>query len=337
MRNRPTPPTPTPPPKLVAACPLCDIEIVDETGTVISGTKQTKRVGEKIQITVRGKGGCAPSGISWTIPGTVVKDYQDNATTATVTPLPASDKTNATIKFYWVDGADGRSVSMSCTCAGAGTKTASVTYDVKAPTLDKFTSVTDSVGFDSAAHPTRLQFGLGGKVGIKWDWKVTVPAGVDGWVKDVQTINTDTRRTSGGTKQVWTLPGSKVPPATQLDTANPYTQTDIFPIGFPIKVTAGASYADTDTSDSPATPLGGTTRKVISDTFRYRIMYKPDTPDAIWVPVAVADWFWKGTATMAGGTWTLSGADNPANPSGSATTSFPEYTSNLTSNGWQNE
>jgi hypothetical protein len=305
--------------------------IVDEGGHEITGTTQTKRVGERIQITLLGKGGCAPSGISWTIPGIVVKDYQDNNTTATVTP--ANNTTTPTIKFYWVDGAEGRAVSVSCTCANAGTKTASVTYNVRAPTLEKFDSQTDAVGFDDAASPSQIQFGMGNNAGITWDWTVTVPAGVDGWIKDVQTIVTR-RRQSG---KIWTVPGTKVvPPNPQLDVVNPYTQPPVFRIEFPVKVTAGKSYSDNVTMDQPSLPLLGSSTAA-EDSFSYYLMYKPDTPNAIWVPIAKAEWYWKGQAVLIGATWTLAVRDAPSNPSGDETTRFPEYTSNVSNNTWQDE
>jgi hypothetical protein len=330
------------PDKTTTPCP-CDVEIADQNGNVIT-SKQTRRVGEKIVLTLRAKtAGASLSNIKWEIPGTIVKNYQDNSTTATVTQISDSDKTSATVTFYWVDGGDGRSTSASCICTCNGksiNKTASVVFDVKAPSLDSFTSTTDSVGFDNAAAPTKLQFGLGGNPGIKWNWKVTVPDGVDGWVKDVQTIQTITKRVAGGVNQVWTIPGTKVPPPSpQLDTSNPYSLPGDFHAtkGFPQKVIAGSSYLDDYTLDSPGGPLAGTTRKSYHDTFNYYIMYKPDTADAIWVPVAVAPWFWLSNAQLNAGTWTLLAHDNAHNPSGSATTNFPTYDSNVSSNTWQNE
>lgn len=323
--------------------PVIEIEIVDASSTVISG-KQTVRVGERVTLRVRSKTtGATISNPQWTIPGNIVKKYEDDASTAVVTPVQASDRTQATVEFYWIDKGNGRSVSVTCACSLSGTtvnKSASVTFDVAAPTLDKFDSSTDAVGFDDPAAPARIQFGLAGKSGIKWKWKVTVPAGVDGWVKDVQTIRTITKREAGGKKQVWTVPGTKVPPTdTQLDTTNPYSQPGDFHAtkGFPQKVMAGASYLDDYTSDGPGGPLGGTVSKSYDDHFSYYIMYKPDTADAIWVPVAVARWYWKGQAKLVGGNWTLPVHEAPSNPSGSATTEFPVYSSNVSNNTWQDE
>jgi hypothetical protein len=344
----PMKPTPTPPPTLVAPCAACDIEIVDETGNPIT-TKQTKRVGEKIVLVVRIKSGsCGIGDVLWTLPGAIVKDYQDNSTTAKVTLMDPADKTKTSIAFYWVDGADGRNVSVSCVCTGSGAntnKSTTATFDVKAPTLDKFDSVTATVQFDDAAAPAWVRFGVttGGIIttsGIKWNWKVTVPTGVDGFLKDVQTIQDITKRTASGKKQVWTFAGTKVPPThVQLDTTNPYSMPGDFHAtkGFPQKVTAGTSYTDDYTSDSPGTPLAGTTAKSVHDTFRYFIMYKPDTVDAIWVPVAVADWSWEAEATSAAGAWTLVAKNSSTNPSGSVTTTFPEYKSNVSTNVWQDE
>lgn len=328
-----------------APCPECELEIVDDAGAVLS-SKQTKTVGERIALTVRTRTpGCSISNVKWDISGAIVKNYIDGATSAVVTNIADADRKSITITFYWVDGADGRTAKVDCVCTncgGAKTKSASVTFDVKAPTLAHLKATTSTVGFDNLAAPSYVQFGLpaSGTSGIKWDWKVTVPATVDGWLKDVQVINTTTKQTASGKKQVWTIAGKKVPPGVeQLDTTNPYSMPGDFHAtkGFPQKVAKGADYIDDYTSDSPRSPLSGTTAASVSDGFSYYVMYKPDLPRSIWVPVGVAGWYWRFSALLGSSGWTLSGASNAINPTGAATTSFPTYSSNVSSNVWQDE
>lgn len=314
------------------------IEITGQSGDV--------PVGEKIKLGIKYTvdWGVLKS-IQWTVPGKIVKDYQDDISKAVLTDFPPADLTKLTLEFYWVDGGDGRTVEADCVFTSAGkdnNKKITATFNVKAPTLDKMDFKVGTIALQpTAAAPTRVKFS---GPGIKWDWKVTVPAVCDGFLKDIQTIQTITKLTlTAGTKQVYAVPGTKVPPAdVQLDTANPYTQSDIFPINFPVKVAKGASYSDKDTGDSPATPLSGNKYTFTHDHFKYYILYKPDTstrpgtPSAIWVPVAVASWFWKEETTLAGGTWTLT-KDNSPDGSGAATTEFPIYTSNVKDNAMVNE
>jgi hypothetical protein len=311
----------------------------------ITGGKKEKTVGEKIELKVNyTKEWGVLKSVEWTIPGTVVRNYTDNATKAEVTQLPDADKKKLTpLVFYWVDGADGRKVEAKCVFTSAGKdtdKTLSATFDVKAPAASPFSGTVDTVGLDPAAAPTYLKFGIA-KEGIKWDWKITVPSTHDGWVKDVQTVQVKRKRTTAaGKKQVWTIPGTKVPPPSdQLDTDNPYSLAGDYPPcpGFPQKVSAGGSFSDKSTFDSPATPLPGMKAKSLDDTFQYFLMYKPDTPDAIWVPIAKAGWHCKGSATVdAAGTWTISGAGTGGG-AGAATTDFPLFTSNAKLNTWEDE
>jgi hypothetical protein len=272
----------------------------------ITGHTAEVAVGQKIRLGVKytKEWGILKS-VEWVIPGVIVKDYTWNQNKAEVKEIKAADKKKFTIEFYWVDGADGRKVEAKCVFTSTGkdiNKTISATFDVKAPKLDKFDAATDVVGLKPSGSPTYLRFGIS-KAGIKWNWKVTVPGTVDGYLKDVQTIKTITKQTrSDGKKQVWTISGTKVPPThVQLDTDNPYSLPGDFHAtkGFPKKVSAGASYRDDYSLDSPGNPLAGK-RQFVHDKFKYYIMYKPDEPDAIWVPVAKAEWHWKGEAKLAG-------------------------------------
>jgi hypothetical protein len=332
----PVPPVfpPNPPAPPIAKCPTCQLEIVDTQGVAIT-TTQTKRVGEKIELTARYKSRCSQCSVRWTIPGTVVKGYQDNRTKAVVTDLEAVAKVRIVVAFYWVDGAAGRIVSVRCSC---GVGSASATFDVKAPTIDKFDSTTDVVNLNSRG--TRIEFGnsdlRGQQPGIKWHWKVTVPAGGDGFLKDVQLINPKTRfvMTDSGKKKVTTIPGLKTPPGVyQLDTNNPYSGPGNYTgVSFPAKVAAGASYADDATYDTPGQPVSGLSSLSLEDKFQYFILYKPDAPDAIWVPVGMAEWSWSVEAKSSGTTWPLLSKDSTQNPSGKGTTKFPVYTSNVEDN-----
>jgi hypothetical protein len=305
----------------------------------ITGKKAAVAIGEQIKLGVKyTKEWGTLKSVKWTIPDTIVRNYTDGAVTAVVTPVDAAEKEKTTIVFHWVDAADGRTVTADCVFTSAGKekkKSISSTFDVKGPTLDKFAAATDTVSLFPAGAPTRVGFGKGAAVpGIKWDWKVTVPSLCDAYIKDVQTIKHENRATTlAGVKKVRAIPGTKVPPpGYNLDTDNPYSLPGDYPPcpGFPTKVAAGGSFADTSTFDSPSNPLAGFKHVTIDRWFRYYLMYKPDKPDAIWVPVAKAEWKCVGTADLnvTAGTWSLSGAASGITAAGAVTTEFPTYTSN---------
>ena len=130
-------------------------------------------------------------------------------------------------------------------------------------------------------------------------------------------------------------------PEYNLDTDNPYSLPGDYPPcpGFPTAVTAGGSFSDTSTFDSPSNPLAGFTHVTIDRWFRYYLMYKPDKPDAIWVPVGKAEWKCVGTADLnaATGTWSLTGASSGITAPGVVTTEFPTYTSNSKLHGYVDE
>ena len=64
------------------------------------------------------------------------------------------------------------------------------------------------------------------------------------------------------------------------------------------------------------------------DEFEVYIMYRPDVQAAIWVPVGLMKWGWKGTAESAdtGITWKkTAGQHDKKDPAGVPTTHFPEW------------
>jgi hypothetical protein len=313
------------------------VEITGQTGDVC--------VGEKIRLGIRYtyRWGHLKS-VKWTIPGTIVKNYEDGNTTATVTKITDGDKTQRNIDFYWVDSADGRTVQAECVFTSLFKdvkKTVSATFNVKAPTLNKFDSNIDDVRL----LPNGVELGNSSVnphvQGIKWDWKITVPAISDAEVKDVQTVITKRKVSGYGQSAVFAFPGTKAfPDHLQLDTTNPYCLVSDFFMGsnkgFPKAVSAGSSYTCQYAGDSPNQEGGE--EITIHDSFEYYIMYKPTKVNAIWVPVAVASWFWKANAKKISGSWTLvSKGKPPNNPQGATTTKFPEYKSNAGNNVYEQE
>jgi len=327
----------------------------------ITGQKATVTVGERVDLGVKfSKEWGILKTVEWNIPGKIVKNYVDGQTTAKVTQILPADKTKFAISFYWVDGQDSRTVEAKCvfTVDGKDTdKTVSATFDVKRPKLDKLESVTDVVGLDPAAAPTQLRFGLAGKKGIRWVWKISANGAIAGEVKDIQLIKADYRQTTaGGVKRVWAFHGKNTPPGVwQLDNENPYGSKAYLGAarGGPWPLAAGGDVSDTGISDNPGNPLGTNQRVSIDLQFQYYLLFRPKVQkgSAIWIPLGMLPWWCKGTAIFTTGPagligvnpigvhgWIASGVANSSNPSGAETFDFPEYTTELmSSTRWENE
>ena len=107
-----------------------------------------------------------------------------------------------------------------------------------------------------------------------------------------------------------------------------------------LKVSDPNAKSDGDsTSDSPSewNLSNGFKQVSASDSFTMWLMYNPGGTDSIWVPLRLTNWSWSGTATRSGSIWELTGSSNTANPSSSATTTFPEWTGNVSGLGFVNE
>ncbi|MDD4539780.1 MAG: hypothetical protein PHT80_12250, partial [Lentisphaeria bacterium] len=105
----------------------------------------------------------------------------------------------------------------------------------------------------------------------------------------------------------------------------------------PLQIASGSDYLDTnlfmpDAVDSPCSE--GLTLSYLnyetSTTFSTWLMYKPNSPGAIFVPLRKIDWFWSGKATRSGTTWSLTASEKPpAAPTSTTTVDFPEWTHNI--------
>lgn len=320
------PPAATTPPPVA-------LEIVDrKTGSVISGTTQTKIVGQKVELRVRTRpAGQSMTNIQWTIPGQTVKSYTQSTSTATKTGLSVADLQAVDVDFYWIAGGN-QVVQVAATVQGTAL-TASVTFDVKAPTAVSMTSATGAVAVSNPGFPDsglELHYGTSTTPGISWTLRATAPAGGDGEIAGTQLINTNRTRTpNAGRAQTFSSGGAFV-----LDNTVPYA---------PSVAIAGGASATWTSDDSPGTPLTSNLRdKAVSDSFRLYLMYRPAGADSIWVTIARLDWDWAGQTTRVGAPadpgniWNApTGVSNTRNPSGSASTELPLWTDNFTSITWR--
>jgi hypothetical protein len=309
------------------------LEIVDrKTGAVVSGTTQTKIVGQKIELQVRTRPpGLAMTGIQWTVPGERVKNYTQSAAAGTRTDLAPADLQAANLDFYWIAGG-ARTVSVAATVQGAPL-TAQVQHSVLAPTGVVMTSATGNVAVGATGFPgdppMNLFYGTNVAVGIRWTCTATAPAGGGGEIAATQLVNTLRSRTpNAGAAKTLSSGGAFV-----LDSSVPYDAA--------VAVSAGAS-ATWTSNDSPSTALTATlSAKSVADSFKIYFMYKPAGGDSIWVTLKRLDWHWAGATTRVGApagvgnNWTApTGVGSDVNPSGAASTELPTWTANVTSLVW---
>lgn len=276
---------------------------IKQDGTDITGTTHNVIVGQKISLTAE----ILPAGTSttnnqWTIPGTRIANYvvqytdQLSPTTATVTSL--TNLTATSVDFYWVDGADGRTVTFSFKVSGKSFN-AGATFNVKRPTT-QITSTTGAVSINTAFGNLEMSFGTPTARGIVFSGEVSIPQGFSGDTQWVQVVTiSKTRTLTDGTVQ--TASGSG------LDTYYPYPGND----------------------DSPGVDLTSSyTQRTVNDGYQTYLMFKPSIANSIWVPLRVLSWSWSGTATLSGGTWNLSNANHSQNPVGADAIIHPKWNQN---------
>jgi hypothetical protein len=309
--------------------------------------------------------GLTVTDVVWTIPGTVVKTYWGDRKGSQLKALTAADRTKQAIAFHWVDAGDGRDVFCAARFGPYHMPLLkSFRFDVKAPRLDRFDAETSAPRIVKERGLTGLRFQgmrkktirVGGTsrtieekvAGIRWDWQVTLPARHGGFLKDLQLVRQGRRKRQllserSSTTRTLVLKHPRKAPADQLD--QPFTDAgsdatysakgSYPPAEFPLKLAAGATFNDDSTFDRPHTALEKLDVEVIVDEpFKYFILYKPDTVNAIWVPIAKAEWFWKATAKRSGSAWKLVSKSGGVSARGAVTTEFPLYDSNVNENEW---
>lgn len=347
--------------------------------------RQTVVVGQRITLDITNILGAAAVGalaatctlksVHWDIPGTVVKSYLSAFTETAPVRLTDADKGQPRIQFYWADGTDGRTVAADCVFRPALLNTdihvtLYAVFDVKAPTLVYLgdsrhkskhgqTRIGRSRGKEALEFTGEIVHGFIRDDGVVWDFAVRIPAGFDGYIKDLQTvygITESTESVGGGRKlrrRLYKLPGRnllRIPgpgpeegclvvddyPGAHPDEPSPTYSIGVFNMGrtrtmpmFPAAVKGGETFRAKDIFDAPDQALEESwVHLTIHDAFKYFIMYKPKVPGvltAIWVPVAKIEWFWKGEAVKTNGKWRLVEKAGGVTAKGAPTPEFPTY------------
>jgi hypothetical protein len=285
---------------------VVDVRIM-RNGSNITDSTTNVIVGQQITLTAQAVGTQeALSNIQWNVPGTRVANFAGSSSSGTVTQV---NQQSNPFTFYWVDGAEDREVTLGCRI-GTQQFSKSTTFDVKRPTGDITATTDGTVGVGIESGVFSLHYGsVSGTPGIAFSRTLSVPSGFSGNTQWVQLVTATTRiRTTNGAVQQ-TLSGSG------LDTLYPYA--------------SGSS-----TEDSPRSIFGPCDFSAfsINDSFTMWLMFQPGGTGSIWVPLREVSWNWAGSAgriTTCG--WLLTGSSHSNNPADQDSTTFPQWTTNITS------
>jgi hypothetical protein len=277
--------------------------------------------------------------VQWSIPGTRVRSYDGTPTRADVFDLTPTDLKQQRLVFFWVDAQDGRKVRARVTTRDGRMEDYVATFNVKAPSLERFDPVIRNNRIEKKRGLTALRLGelVTGSEGVEFTWSTKMPARRGGFVKDVQTVSGDRSqvlRAGAGTRRlVWRHPRDPTIHE-QLDGSSGGEagySTDLWKV----KHDPGASTKDLRVTDSPHSALPTDLKELkVNQRFFYFLMFKPDLPQAIWVPIAKAEWSWKVTATRGGGGFKIDPIKQAKPTITKSTTDFPLYTSNAAENEW---
>ncbi len=303
------------------------LQIIDNnTGTNLSAQSNAAIVGQQMNL------GCQLnvmnalltnsmlSNFQWTIPGYAISNYMvasDASTTTLETNFPT---TNSSVAFYWVDGANNRTLQCSATIDGA-TITGQTVFNVVSP-IARIISQTSEValGRNIAGTFFGICFGTnGGNPGIIFSNYIIMPSGnynygnlgyTSQWVQVVEPFSLASDSFQQGTNIVT---------YTQINTN--VVLDNLYPYPF-------NSYPQTD--DSPCLQTDAT-NEIAATNIQYSKMWLMFQPmNGRWVPLRAVTWNCSGSATNSGTNWILidrNWTTNPpdADPMGA----FPEWNGNL--------
>ncbi len=301
------------------------------TGTAVTATVI---VGQQITLAVEVPAPFVSANCQWTVSGQTVASYVQNTTSTTLTTLSADNTCWDQVQFYWIAGGN-----ETATCdfdVGAVHYHETANFVVAVPGSNFTAATTSNQSNDDPAGPVgvgpdeinpydTLHYGTGGPghFGISWTASATADAAEGGSIQVVRLVDSTEWFTPGGAFPRTTVVGTfgnyvldaypapgayeiQQPPR-DLTTGQLEPGTGVLPVG--------ANQTATLTSiDNPFMSLAGNT--AVGGTARYvtYLMYKPDTPNSIWVTLQTITWGWGGSATLGPNGWSLNPGSYPGNP-----------------------
>lgn len=281
------------------------------------------------------------TGGDWTIPGSVIKEYERKYHSGSVTYLTASDRTGVNdVAFHWIDALAYKDVDVEVDVAidtdgdGVVDKTlndvpVSATFHVQKPSVwVSAQTQTVSVNNDDPSRTTvrfdSIDFRIHGP---------TIPAGQYAWFQKVVS-STSYRDNVDGTQEIRAI----VDAADHGDVDDPFV--------------ALANVGSKLHHDNPQEPLfrvdeNGNLTELFdwytrTDTFATYAMWISNESGAIPVPLVVVPWFWTFNALSSdgGASWSVTSSHSQFNGTsvGTVTSALPTWTENVAyvKEDWQN-
>lgn len=292
--------------------------------TDITNAATTTIVGDRIDLT----GEVQSSGLNisnqiWTIPETIVKDFQVSADYMQGIKIPADGLNTSNVNFVWVNGGGvsledfvSKEVSYTATIDGQPL-TGKFIFNVKRPVVALGTE-TSTTNLLQSSGQIKLIFGDGNTIAgilFKNTASPLIPSPFGGTTQWVQIVNYSKRKIVGGGVVI------KDEELSGLDGCYPYTNRG-----------SGRAF------DSPFEEIYVSFRTTsysaqitTDDDYTMWLMYKPASPDSVWVPLKKVNWFWNAQADGLNRKWTTTG-NNSINPSFNDTIDFPRWTKVIASN-----
>jgi hypothetical protein len=296
----------------------------DGSRTNITDRTQTVWVGEQIDLTCSSTGSWTNfTNCTWTVPGITVAGWNSTITQAVV--IPFTNRNSGAIRYYWVDGH--APATVECRIAIGGMTFNLRTHFTVIRPFNYLTSTSASAGVtvDSlylvvpALHFGDSRSRAAGVAGMVFSYDAQVAGGQWTLCQVVASTMNRVRQTSG---QWWRLAATNV-----LDEVFPFTDTNDSP---------GVWLESQPFNTPPNAPLD---YAIAHDVYSTTLMFMPAVGNAIWVPIRQVTWSWRGSASWAGGTWSLvpGSASHTPNPGSSETTLHPTWTNNVQSYGLSRE
>jgi hypothetical protein len=289
--------------------------VITSGGNVLTGD-QTVIVGQYIDlghILRNFPPGATPTAQQWTIDGNPIAGYTQANLGTQLTLLGPNDLNGDTAKFYWTYGSPPVKFQVTYTATVNGQNySTTLNYQVLVPTWTWINSnTTDNPAIDNRGG----HMGFGNETtspGITYMPNVTTPANGAGQIALEQLGTVEKHKIVNGQSY------AAISGAYLLDTV------DFVPQMHAVIVTIGnndtKSVKNPDGTwlwDSPSelVVMNGTVS--VNQSFRTYLMYKPGTPNSIWVTLAATDWSWAGTGTFqqATLTWTVGSTSWSIGPS----------------------
>jgi hypothetical protein len=234
----------------------------------VTGTRQTVAVGQ--QILIYGEPYAKGETAGWTVPGKTIGGYTASSTSySTGAVIPSNFTTNGTL-FYWTNAGKSRTALFKVKYPNGVSASASSVFNVVAPTDAK---VGIKRGKVALLDSDVLSFGNPSTTqGVTLSATVTEPTAVSGSLQWVQLQTTDDLELhSNGAKQSCTY-------GLGLDGGFPFASGN-------------------DLAQSPSITLSATnTPERFSGAYATYLMWSPNVPESIAIPLGVVRWNWSGAA-----------------------------------------